>query len=156
MIFLGQYEEIHNYKTTTMKHILIRAPPPYRVQTASSLCPPLGGVWPLPRSGILVYLPPGGGHPLTPFPPPPPHQVSRALPLFVLFVFDNARSFPYSFLLYHMHGSPPSPPYNSSLDTISRGAARGHRPHMPMTPVCTITSRVSFRWWNSLRSQQHD
>jgi hypothetical protein len=76
--FQGQYEKVNKYKTTTMMHILIRAPPPFRVQTDSSSCPPLGGVWPRPGSGILVYLSPEQGHPLTP--PPPPHTIEWLYP----------------------------------------------------------------------------
>ena len=118
MNFLGQYDKIHRYKTTTMMHILIRAPPPYRVQTASSSCPPRGGVWPRPGSGILVYLPPGRGHPLTPC--PPPHtKVSDPIPLTsLIFVpFPTFRLplpytilgtlFPKIFLCFLAHGTVP-------------------------------------------------
>ncbi len=70
--FLGQYDMVHNHKTTTVMHILIKGPPPFRVQTSRSSCPLLAGVWPRPGSGILVYLSPGLGHPRTPTPPSPP------------------------------------------------------------------------------------
>ncbi len=41
--FFGQYDRVNIYKTTTVMHILIRAPPPFRVQTSRSSCPPLVG-----------------------------------------------------------------------------------------------------------------
>ena len=75
--FHGQYDKIHNVKTTTSMHILIKGPPSFSGPDRQILLPPLGGVWPRPGSGILVYLPPGLGHPRS-----PPHtKMSDPIPL---------------------------------------------------------------------------
>jgi hypothetical protein len=55
-----------------------KGPPSFSGPDRQLLLPPLGGVWPRPGSGILVYLPPEQGHPLTP--PPPPHTIEWLYP----------------------------------------------------------------------------
>ncbi len=89
---------------------------------------------------------PPAGPPPNRYPPPPPTPTeSCPLPL------PNAHlaltiSYLYIYNFFDSISLPP--PLNTRLDPKSRGAARGHRPHMPMTPVCTSISRVLSRWWN--------
>jgi len=56
-----------------------KGPPSFSGPDRQLLLPPLGGVWPRPGSGILVYLPPEQGPPLPP--PPPPTPLSDSIPL---------------------------------------------------------------------------
>ena len=141
--FHGQYDMIHNDKTTTSMHILIKGPPSFSGPDRQILLPPLGGVWPRPGSGILVYLPPGLGHPRTPT--PPPHtKLSRVLPIWS-FLSQYTLNLLVFFLFYLIVTTVyPPPPKTTSLDPKSRGAARGHRPSMPMTPVWTSISLGLF------------
>ena len=131
-------------KTTTSMHILIKGPPSFSGPDRQILLPPLGGVWPRPGSGILVYLSPGQGHPRTPPSPPPPHQMSRVLPIWS-FLSQYTLNLLVFFLFYVIVTTVyPPPPKTTSLDPKSRGAARGHRPSMPMTPVWTSISLGLF------------
>ena len=97
--FHGQYVTVHKNKTTTSMHILIKGPPSFSGPDQQILLPPLGGVWPRPGSGILVYLPPGLGHPRTP-PPPPPHQDEWPYPPYFPCVYSFRWPLPYTLRLF--------------------------------------------------------
>ena len=111
--FHGQYVRVHKNKTTTSMHILIKGPP-FSGPDQQILLPPLGGVWPRPGSGILVYLPPGLGHPRTPPLPPPHTKMSDPIPLtslifsfiwpllYTLYIRDFSYSEDFVFLTLHM------------------------------------------------------
>jgi len=149
--FHGQYEMLHNDKTTTSMHILIKGPPSFSGPDRQILLPPLGGVWPRPGSGILVYLPPGQGHPRT---PTPPHtKLSRVLPIFP-FIPNTRSAFSFFSLVFFWYFRLPPPHKTASLDPKSRGAARGHGPSLPMTPVWTSTSLGLFPMVERIRRQQ--
>ncbi len=100
-----------------------KGPPSFSGPDRKLLLPPLGGVWPRPGSGILVYLPPEQGHPRTPA-PPPPHQSSRAHPL--TFYLHCTLIFTWSSLLYISTFAPlPPPPNKCQPGPQKQGGSQG-------------------------------
>ncbi len=71
-----------HFITTTLKYILIRAPPPFRVQTSSSSCPPPPW-WGMSPPGVRYSSVPSprAEPPPNPCTPPPPHQNEPCPPL---------------------------------------------------------------------------
>jgi hypothetical protein len=67
-------------KTTTIKHVLIRTPPPFWVQTNSSSCPPSWWGMSQPRVQYSSVPSPRAEPPANPFPPPPPPTENETCP----------------------------------------------------------------------------
>jgi hypothetical protein len=90
-----------------------------------------------------VPFPRAGPPPNPSLPPPTPNE--SCPPHLILFIQIHAQSFIFFFLFYVIVTTVyPPPPKTTSLDPKSRGAARGHRPSMPMTPVWTSISLGLF------------